>query len=132
MTNTATMIKISSVSDALEARLAAREQAYHTGFSLEDQAYVALAAWTMTIVLGLGVNYHGDINIKSCERAGREGIKILCRVECDERLNQDEIDQGDLHSLVDEISILPPDKKNGLKQLVAIIWKKSVVTGQLV
>ncbi len=123
-----TTIKICSMSDALEARLAAREQAYKAGFSLEDQAYVALAAWTMTIVLGLGVSHQGDINIGQHKSGKRQGIKILCRVKSDEQIDSNEINQGDLNSLVDEINILPPDSSNGWNQLAAVIWMKNLAT----
>ncbi len=122
MLNAATTIRISSMSDALEARLAAREQAYKAGFGLEDQAYAALDAWTMTIVLGLGVNHQGDINIGQYKNGEQQGIKILCRVNSGDSLSQNEIDQGDLKSLVDEIDILPPDINNGWTQLMAVIW----------
>ena len=124
-TDTATTIRIASMSDAFEARFAAREEAYKAGFSLEDQAYVALAAWTMTIALGLGVAHQGDISIGQYEQGERQGIRILCLVKG--KIDFDAIDQTELRSLVDELDMLPSKKANDTTQVVAVVWNKGSV-----
>jgi hypothetical protein len=73
-------IKVSNYSDAVLARMQARQAARIYGFTLKNQASISLAMWSLASTMGLGQTCKGEIIIEQVRDANRSGMRVTCSI----------------------------------------------------
>jgi hypothetical protein len=71
-------IAVGNYSDAILARMQARQAARAFGFSLKNQASLSLAVWSLASTLGLGQTCKGEIVIEQISDGNRIGMRVTC------------------------------------------------------
>ncbi len=73
-------IVVRNALDIITARMEVREMARRSGLSLTDQAIISMAVYMLANALGLGGfgMPEGRINIESCQKGNRRGVKVHC------------------------------------------------------